>query len=146
MSIHLGIIGEAELFSYSSTALVAIAPHAQSPSYSFTHGSLRPSFPDLLPYPDAINNLGRSLLQKALTPPLAPPYPPNPYSGLPKGATEREAELYAAGGPYWWRGLAEVADDKTVCGWAKELQQKLGARRIIGVRWCRAQIGRELTC
>lgn len=103
-----------------------------SPTLSFTHGSLRPSFPNLTPYPQAINDLGHSLLRKALTPPLAPPYPPNPYSGLPKGSTPAEADLYAEGGPFWWRGLAEVQDEETVCGWAEEVKQKTGVRRIIG--------------
>lgn len=87
-----------------------------------------------MPFPEAINNLGRSLLKKAMTPPLAPPYPPNPYSGLPRSCTQQEIELYAEGGPYWWRGLANVQDEKTVCGWATELRKKLGVRRIIGVR------------
>ncbi|KAK4685445.1 hypothetical protein P7C73_g4704, partial [Tremellales sp. Uapishka_1] len=41
-------------------------------------------------------------------------------------------ELYAEGGPLWWRGLADVMDDAVVCGWARELQAKLGVRRIIG--------------
>jgi hypothetical protein len=41
--------------------------------------------------------------------------------------------LYDSGGPYWWRGLAEMQDEKVVCGWAKQLQEKTGAKRIIGV-------------
>lgn len=64
---------------------------------------------------------------------MAPPHPPNPYSGLPRGTTPEEMDLYSAGGPYWWRGLAEVKDDKVVCDWAEELKQKLGVRRVIGV-------------
>ena len=121
-------------FSYSSTALVALGPHPSSPALSFTHGSLRPSYPHLLPYPSAINDLGHSLMSKALTPPLALPYPPNPYPGLPKTTTPDEAELYAEGGPFWWRGLAEMKDESLVCGWAAELKAKMGVRRIIGVR------------
>lgn len=119
--------------SYSTTALVPLGKHSSSPKLSFTHGSLRPSYSDLVPYPKAINDLGHSLLTKALTPPLALPYPPNPYSGLPKSSTPAEAQLYDSGGPYWWRGLAEMQDEKVVCGWAKELQRKIGAKRIIGV-------------
>lgn len=125
--------------SYSVTALVPLSPHPSSPTLSFTHGSLRPSYRDLTPYPSRINELGHTLLERALTPPLAPPHPPNPYAGLPKGSIQAEMELYDAGGPLWWRGLAEVEDEKTVCGWASELQQKLGVRRVIGVsrrfRW-----------
>ena len=64
---------------------------------------------------------------------MAKPYPPNPYPGLPAGSTPAEEALYDSGGPYWWRGLAE-GKDGTVCKWAKELQGKIGARRIIGVR------------
>jgi hypothetical protein len=64
---------------------------------------------------------------------MAPPHPPNPYSGLPRGTTQEEMDLYSAGGPYWWRGLAEVQDDQSVCQWAEELKEKLGVRRVIGV-------------
>lgn len=121
-----------------------ISPHPSSPTFSFTHGSLRPSYANLTPYPAAINNLGHSLLTKALTPPMAPPYPPNPYSGLPKGTTHEEADLYAEGGPLWWRGLAEK-EEMQVCEWAKELKQKVGARRIIGVRIFKSRYGLALT-
>ena len=64
---------------------------------------------------------------------MAPPHPPNPYSGLPKDTTLEEAELYAEGGPYWWRGLAENQDERIVCRWATDLKEKLGVKRIIGV-------------
>ncbi|OCF30825.1 serine-threonine protein phosphatase [Kwoniella heveanensis BCC8398] len=126
-----GWLGAEWLANYSVTALVPLSPYPSSPTLSFTHGSLRPSYASLTPYPDAINKLGHSLLTKALTPPLAPPYPPNPYSGLPKGHTREEAELYAEGGPLWWRGLAEKGE-KQVCQWAEELKAKTGARRFIG--------------
>jgi len=112
---------------------VALGPYPFSPSLSFTHGSLRPSYENLLPYPDRINELGHSLLTRALTLPMAPPHPPNPYAGLPRGTTQEEMDLYSAGGPYWWRGLAEVQDDQVVCQWAEELKEKLGVRRVIGV-------------
>ncbi|AAW45082.1 hypothetical protein CNBL2140 [Cryptococcus deneoformans B-3501A] len=126
-----GWLGQEWLANYSTTALVPISPYPSSPTFSFTHGSLRPSYANLTPYPAAINDLGHSLLTKALTPPMAPPYPPNPYSGLPKGTTHEEADLYAEGGPLWWRGLAE-REEAQVCEWAKNLKQKIGARRIIG--------------
>ncbi|TXT11029.1 hypothetical protein VHUM_01780 [Vanrija humicola] len=127
-----GWLGKDWLANYSISALVPLSPFPSAPTLSFQHGSLRPSFPNLTPYPDAINRLGHSLLTRALTPPLAKPYPPNPYSGLPAGTTREEAELYDGGGPLWWRGLADVEDDRIVCGWAKELQEKIGVRRVIG--------------
>ncbi|WVR04071.1 hypothetical protein IAU60_001070 [Kwoniella sp. DSM 27419] len=126
-----GWLGKEWLANYSVTALIPLSPFPNAPTLSFTHGSLRPSYQALTPYPDAINALGHSLMTKALTPPLAPPHPPNPYSGLPKGHTREEADLYAEGGPLWWRGLAERGE-KQVCQWAEELQSKIGARRIIG--------------
>lgn len=127
-----GWLGQEWLANYSATASIALGPYPSSPRLSFTHGSLRPSYSNLTPYPSAINSLGHSLLLKALTPPLAKPYPPNRYSGLPNGSTKEEAELYAEGGPFWWRGLAEMPDEAVVCDWARELREKLGVRRIVG--------------
>ncbi|WWC68962.1 uncharacterized protein I206_102898 [Kwoniella pini CBS 10737] len=126
-----GWLGSEWLANYSITAKVPLSPYSFSPSISFSHGSIRPSFSNLLPYPEKINELGKSLIEKALTPPLSPPYPPNPYSGLPKGHTSEEADLYSEGGPLWWRGLAE-REESQVCQWAKELKLKLGVKRIIG--------------
>ncbi|WWC87538.1 uncharacterized protein L201_002428 [Kwoniella dendrophila CBS 6074] len=127
-----GWLGAEWLANYSITASVPLSPFPRSPKLSFTHGSLRPSYEDLLPYPSKINEIGKSLLEKALTPPLAPPFPPYPYSGLPEGHTYEEAELYSEGGPLWWRGLAEREDENEVCQWADDLKNRLGVRRIIG--------------
>jgi hypothetical protein len=71
-------------------------------------------------------------MQKALRKPMAPPYPPNPYPGLPKGTTPEEEELYGANGVVWWRGLATEENEEKVCHWAKVLQRRLGVRRVIG--------------
>lgn len=133
MSID-GWLGQEWLANYSVTARVPMSPFPDAPTLSFTHGSLRPSFSNLTPYPDAINKLGHVLLTRAMTPPLAPPYPPNPYQGLPEGTTKDEQELYGGGGPLWARGLAEGPED-TVCKWAKEIKEKIGVRRIIGVSY-----------
>lgn len=126
-----GWLGREWLANYTVTARVNISPYTNT-SYSFTHGSLRPSYSALTPFPDRINELGASLLERALTPPLAPPHPPSPYAGLPRGTTQEEIDLYGSGGPLWWRGLAE-GDDRTVCAWAAELRERIGVRRVIGV-------------
>lgn len=126
-----GWLGQEWLANYTVSEKVSMSPYTNT-SYSFTHGSLRPTFPHLLPYPQMINDLGRDLLERALSPPLGPPHPPYPYEGLPKGAEQAELELYGSGGPLWWRGLAQ-GEEKTVCAWAEELKNKLGVRRIIGV-------------
>jgi hypothetical protein len=126
-------LGKEWLANYSVTARVPLSPFANAPHLSFTHGSLRPSYENLTPYPDVINRIGHSLLARALEPPLPPPYPPNPYPGFPKGTPQGEHNLYDSGGPLWWRGLAEAKNEKVVCGWARELKEKLGVRRIIGV-------------
>ncbi|KAL7419822.1 hypothetical protein Q5752_005738 [Cryptotrichosporon argae] len=127
-----GWLGQEWLANYSVAALVPLCERAFCPSLSFTHGSLLPSHPSLTPYPTRLNALGRSLLARALAPPLAPPHPPAPYRGLPGGTTPDEQAVYDAGGPLWWRGLAETRDEATVCAWADELKRKTGARRIVG--------------
>ena len=52
---------------------------------SFVHGGLAPSYPDLSPFPTRINELSDSLLAKLQHRRQPPPYPPNPYPGLPHG-------------------------------------------------------------
>ena len=50
---------------------------------SFVHGGLSPTYPDLSPFPTRINELSDSLLAKLQHRSQPPPYPPNPYPGLP---------------------------------------------------------------
>lgn len=127
-----GWLGSEWLTNYTVAAKVAMSPYNVSPSYSFTHGSLNPSFPYLAPFPEKINELGHSLLERALTPPMAKPHPPHRYEGLPKGTTPEEADLYSQRGPLWARGLAQNPDEKQVCKDADIIKEKTGVRRIIG--------------
>lgn len=127
-----GWLGAEWLANYSVAAKVSMSPYDVSPSYSFSHGSLNPFFPFLAPFPEKINELGHSLLKRALTPPMAKPHPPNQYEGLPKGTTPEEAELYSQRGPLWARGLAQSPDENAVCKHADNIREKIGVRRIIG--------------
>ena len=56
---------------------------------SFVHGGLSPNYPDLSPFPTRINALSDSLLAKLQHRRQPPPYPPNPYPGLPSGMSLR---------------------------------------------------------
>jgi hypothetical protein len=97
---------------------------------SFLHGGLSPTFSNLTPYPSAINALGRSLLNRLQDRVQPPPHPPNPYPGLPDGATEAEHELYGADGPVWYRGWA-LEPDSFVCPAVEGVLAKTGVRRLI---------------
>jgi hypothetical protein len=69
----------------------AVPPPLEHAAMSFVHGGLAPSYPNLAPFPSAINELGASLLHKLQTQrPLPKPHPPNEYPGLPSDATEAE--------------------------------------------------------
>lgn len=128
-----GWLGQEWLANYTVTARVPLTPY-DSPSrhLAFSHGSLRPDLPLLTPFPSNPNAIGHSLLAKALKKPMPKPYPPYPYPGLPKDATQDEQTIYGENGVLWWRGLATEDDEVKVCEWAKELRNRLGVRRIIG--------------
>lgn len=98
---------------------------------SFVHGGLAPTYPQLTPYPSAINALAKSLLHKLQqqSPPPAP-HPPNPYPGLPPDTTEEEARLYGSDGPLWYRGWA-LEPDEYVCSTVDSVLQQTGTRRMI---------------
>lgn len=98
---------------------------------SFVHGGLAPTYPQLTPYPSAINALSRSLLYKLQhQSPLPAPHPPNPYPGLPSDTTTEEARMYGSDGPLWYRGWA-LESDEYVCSAVDDVLEKVGVRRMI---------------
>ncbi|KAF8126896.1 Metallo-dependent phosphatase [Boletus edulis] len=100
-------------------------------AFSFVHGGLAPTYPNLQPFPGAINNLSASLLRKLRSrSPQPPPHPPHAYPGLPAGTTREEARLYGSDGPLWYRGWAEEEEYK-VCEKVDEVLQKTGTRRMV---------------
>ncbi|KAJ9104033.1 hypothetical protein QFC19_004167 [Naganishia cerealis] len=128
-----GWIGQEWLANYTVTARVPLTPY-DSPYHhlAFSHGSLRPDLDLLTPFPSNPNAIGHSLLAKAIHKPMPKPYPPYPYPGVPKDATQDELTIYGENGVMWWRGLATEDNEAKVCEWAKTLQNRLGVRRIIG--------------
>jgi hypothetical protein len=98
---------------------------------SFVHGGLAPTYPHLTPYPSAINALSGSLLRKLQSQsPQPAPHPPNPYPGLPEGATLEEARMYGSDGPLWYRGWA-LESDEEVCSNVDAVLEKTGVRRMV---------------
>lgn len=96
---------------------------------SFVHGGLAPSYPQLTPYPSAINALSKSLLAK-LYAQSPQPHPPHPYPGLPASTSEEEERFIGSDGPLWYRGWA-VDGENAVCANVDGVLQKIGARRMI---------------
>lgn len=100
-------------------------------AFSFVHGGLAPSFPNLQPFPSAINTLSGTLLRKLRSrSPQPPPHPPHAYPGLPAGTTREEARLYGGDGPLWYRGWAEE-DESKICAHVDQVLQKTGTRRMV---------------
>jgi len=98
---------------------------------SFVHGGLAPTYPQLTPYPSAINALSKSLLHKLQhQSPLPAPHPPNPYPGLPADTTPEEARMYSTDGPLWFRGWA-LESEKHVCSTVDGVLEKIGVRRMV---------------
>ncbi|KAF9267872.1 Metallo-dependent phosphatase [Marasmius fiardii PR-910] len=97
---------------------------------SFVHGGLSPTYENLVPFPTKINELGTTLLRKLQKREQPPPYPPNPYSGLPVDATQEEVALYAENGPLWYRGWA-LQSEEQVCKDVDAVLEKTGTRRMI---------------
>ncbi|KIJ13436.1 hypothetical protein PAXINDRAFT_170501 [Paxillus involutus ATCC 200175] len=100
-------------------------------AFSFVHGGLAPMYPNLQPFPSAINNISSSLLHKLRSrSPQPPPHPPHAYPGLPAGTTREEARLYGGDGPLWYRGWADE-DESKICARVDQVLQKTGTRRMV---------------
>ncbi|KAG6331206.1 hypothetical protein ID866_7878, partial [Astraeus odoratus] len=100
-------------------------------AFSFVHGGLAPTYPNLQPFPSAINNISASLIHKLRSrEPQPPPHPPHAYPGLPVGTNREEARLYGSDGPLWYRGWAE-GDERRVCAQVDQVLQKTGTRRMV---------------
>lgn len=100
-------------------------------AFSFVHGGLAPTYPNLQPFPSAINNISASLLNKLRgREPQPPPHPPHAYPGLPFGTTREEARLYGSDGPLWYRGWAD-GDEEKVCAQVDQVLKKTGTRRMV---------------
>lgn len=150
--ISTGRIGRAWAANYTTTSRLPLHPLLGAPNedfpppagsvagrltaplshaaYSFVHGGLAPTYPQLSPFPSAINGLGRSLLRKLQHRVPPPPSPPNPYPGLPSRATPDEEALYGSDGPLWYRGWAQD-DERKVCREVDSVLEKTGTRRMI---------------
>ncbi|KII85209.1 hypothetical protein PLICRDRAFT_45370 [Plicaturopsis crispa FD-325 SS-3] len=143
-----GRIGRAWAANYSTASRVPLHPslgpvNAPYPSssasssalshsaISFVHGGLSPAYPDLTPFPSAINTLAASLLDKLQhRAQFPPPHPPAPYPGLPPGTTEAEAGLMGGIGPVWYRGWA-LGSEEDVCREVGEVLERTGVRRMV---------------
>ncbi|KAI8980195.1 Metallo-dependent phosphatase [Trametes punicea] len=113
-----------------ATDSVSTSPLSHA-AYSFVHGGLAPTYPDLTPFPSRINGLSSSLLHKLQhRDPQPPPHPPNPYPGLPRDATHEEQRLYGADGPLWYRGWALDPEEK-VCMEVDDILNRTGTRRMV---------------
>jgi hypothetical protein len=99
-------------------------------AYSFVHGGLALSYPQLLPFPSSINEIGRSLLYKLQHRAQPPPHPPHPYPGLPSSATQEEQTMYGPEGPLWYRGWA-LNSEKEACRDVDSVLEKTGTKRMI---------------
>lgn len=128
---------DAQSVSWDTSLSSPSAPSTQSLSnplshaaLSFVHGGLAPTYPHLTPYPDKINALGRTLLQRLQTRAFPPPHPPAPYAGLPHDASPEEHSLYMDSGPLWYRGWAQNPT-AAACKEVDEVLEMIGVRRLI---------------
>ncbi|KAG9077963.1 hypothetical protein FS749_010117 [Ceratobasidium sp. UAMH 11750] len=144
--ISTGWLGQSWRANYTVTSRLPLHPSLGPPNtdydpdvppnplshaaLAFLHGGLSPMYSNLTPYPSAINTLGKSLLKRLQNRVQPPPYPPNPYPGLPANATPAERELYGSDGPLWYRGWA-YEPDPFVCPAVERVLAKIGVRRMI---------------
>jgi hypothetical protein len=77
---HQNLQGDGELDGYYYQEQSSPLSHS---ALSFVHGGLSPTYNDLTPFPSRINEISDSLLAKLRSRQPPPPYPPNPYPGLP---------------------------------------------------------------
>lgn len=99
-------------------------------AYAIVHGGLAPHYPKLTPYPSAINELGKSLLEKLYARGSVEPHPPGRYPGLPDDATQEEEDLYGTDGPLWYRGWA-LGSETEVCAAVDGVLNRTGTRRMV---------------
>lgn len=144
-----GPIGRAWAQNYTTTSRLPLHPSIGPPNtdyspkdhsiasplshaaISFLHGGLAPTYPQLTPFPSAINALSSSLLHKLQSQsPQPAPYPPNPYPGLPAGTTAEEIRFYGTDGPLWYRGWA-LDSEESVCAAVDDVLEKTGTRRMV---------------
>jgi len=150
--LSTGRIGRAWAANYTTTSRLPLHPSLGAPNddfppspesaagrllaplshaaYSFVHGGLAPGYPQLSPFPSAINDIGHSLLRKLQRRVQPPPHPPHPYPDLPSGATREERALYESDGPLWYRGWA-LNSEAEVCREVEPVLEKTGTRRMI---------------
>jgi hypothetical protein len=150
--LSTGRIGRAWAANYTTTSRLPLHPYFGDPNddfpppagsaasrlpkplshaaYSFVHGGLSPNYPQLSPFPSAINTIGYSLLRKLQHRKQPPPHPPNTYPGLPPSATIEEQALYGSNGPLWYRGWA-LDDEGEVCQEVDSVLEKTGTRRMV---------------
>ncbi|KAI0303718.1 Metallo-dependent phosphatase-like protein [Multifurca ochricompacta] len=149
--LSTGRIGRAWAANYTTTSRLPLHPSLGAPNddfpppagsaaglpvplshaaYSFVHGGLALGYPQLSPFPSAINDIGLSLLRKLQRRVQPPPHPPHAYPGLPSSATSEEHALYESDGPLWYRGWA-LNDEKEVCRDVDLVLDKTGTRRMI---------------
>lgn len=129
MSID-GWLGKEWLDFYNVTANVALLPNAArgiiddwvtSSSITFVHGGITPHWANM--GTDAINELGHSLLLKALS-------SPSEEYDLPNNITKPELALWSSDGPFWYRGYA-TDDETTACALVQQALHGLGSYRMV---------------
>jgi hypothetical protein len=150
--LSTGHIGRAWAANYTTTSRLPLHPSLGDPNddfppsagsladglpaplshaaYSFVHGGLSPNYPQLSPFPSAINAIGQTLLRKLQHRVQPPPHPPNSYPGLPSTTTLEEQALYGSEGPLWYRGWA-TKDEDDVCREIDPVLNRTGTRRMI---------------
>lgn len=129
MSIS-GWLGKEWMTHYNISHTVELLPQRLVPSQlqssyrvpqaNFVHGGIHPIWAKR--GLDEINDIGHSLLQKALS--------AKRIDYLPDDATKDERNLYAELGPLWYRGFA-LDKEAEVCDEAHDSRSLLGVRHLV---------------